>query len=508
MQAGATAIGMFGSLFYALLFHYTDVVTTFCGGTNPVNWFPSFSSVIGNRFPELLIWRVGMLMLLPFRFWEVVLYHWLFTKKQHHYQKAVIPKYLGFTAAQREEEDEYQNQSLLPNNTQQTRQNTAVSDIELNTLENNIDHLQVNPLMLKNTSSGNFNQSNNNNNHNNNNNNSSGSTSHPHLTNRNSPAPGSHSIQLPRDSSNHRISPQQQQQQYQYQPPTVVLKKDINYSIQDVSCAQWLISSFHSITLAFEYVGLVALTFVSSKEQFIIHEIGFVLYLVCSHVHILTNFYLTHHTWSLYGKVNMFQWAKLGLYLINLFMLYCLYYFYTRHNAFCEDGIYSWFGLSEYTLVTTNSLNHIIKSLQYTWEGRLSFALQVPTLALADQDHHVVQKNRELFHNKYYNTEGYFLDNYVNQHADEMLAVARGEDRYPRKYQHNNNNKNNNNNMNNRYGYGHDTDESDTDSDGLGHHYHSQHNIINSSSSSFALQASEEHGKIKSPSYHDNLDIL
>lgn len=304
---------MLGSLIYALLFDYKHVLVTHC---HVEQFFPSFSSVIGNRFPELFIWRLGMLILLPLRFLDCWVYHWWATNQQSYYQPASEYK------VRVESTPPLQNSpNSSPNNSMSAFEMQAFGEAE-----------KFQKTTLRYSPSGA----------------NSGQTS---------------------NANNAKQKPH-----VEYHPQVYIAQK-----YQPVSWGRYLLSLAHSATMFVEYVGLTMLSFVSSQENFLMHELGFVLYLGFGQLHCICNFFLCLQQWKLRGAPFYMQIAKCVCWAINLGAIFAAKYFYTRHNAFCEPNIYSYFGISEYTLVTFNIIMHNLRLIEGSWLGTVSFTFYFPS---------------------------------------------------------------------------------------------------------------------------------
>ncbi|XP_016134142.1 post-GPI attachment to proteins factor 2-like isoform X1 [Sinocyclocheilus grahami] len=110
-----------------------------------------------------------------------------------------------------------------------------------------------------------------------------------------------------------------------------------------------------------ENVGLLLLTYVSSNETYSVHKSGFVLFIGSSLFHMMC----TCKLWSLIAKYSLsaeemmsYRW-KLRLFLFNGFFGLFAAYFYKRHNAHCEAGIYTFFAFCEYLVVLSNMAFHM-----------------------------------------------------------------------------------------------------------------------------------------------------
>ncbi|XP_076058156.1 acyltransferase PGAP2-like isoform X2 [Oratosquilla oratoria] len=140
-----------------------------------------------------------------------------------------------------------------------------------------------------------------------------------------------------------------------------------------------------------ENLALLGLSFVSSKENYDLHKVFFVVFMVCSECYMLLTFLLlrdqkfrlTSHLerqafnikgWRK-GVANLMKRPCCGcavscntapdprkwrnLMKANIVSFFVALYFFYRHNTYCEPGMYSVFAFLEYLVVLTNMAFHM-----------------------------------------------------------------------------------------------------------------------------------------------------
>ncbi|XP_028401382.1 post-GPI attachment to proteins factor 2-like isoform X2 [Dendronephthya gigantea] len=121
-----------------------------------------------------------------------------------------------------------------------------------------------------------------------------------------------------------------------------------------------ILNGLNSLLTILEILALLVLTYVSSRENFGIHENAFISFMVCSMCYMLTTcilFKWTSKDPMTNEEVKSFK-RKIYLMITNYSSFALAVYFYFRHNWYCEPGIYSYFALCEYVTVLTNIWFH------------------------------------------------------------------------------------------------------------------------------------------------------
>lgn len=123
---------------------------------------------------------------------------------------------------------------------------------------------------------------------------------------------------------------------------------------------QWLASVIFILQVT-EVLSLLGLTFVSSSENFYIHELCFIAFMVSA----LSNMLLLYLVIKNGCKQKLSALDRLSLKckflcgIINISSFFLAVYFYFRHNWYCEPYVYTFFALFEYIVVVTNMGYHM-----------------------------------------------------------------------------------------------------------------------------------------------------
>lgn len=118
----------------------------------------------------------------------------------------------------------------------------------------------------------------------------------------------------------------------------------------------WLCGGLH---LA-ENMALMTLTYVSSSENYRIHETSFYCFVIFALSYMLLTLYMFHHSGrrrTSTGGERSFQY-KFLLFIGSVLSLVFAGYFFYRHNTYCEPGVYTLFAGCEYMVVLANIAFH------------------------------------------------------------------------------------------------------------------------------------------------------
>jgi len=112
-----------------------------------------------------------------------------------------------------------------------------------------------------------------------------------------------------------------------------------------------------------EIGALVGLSFISSTDNYEIHKFCFATFMFCATLHMLSMCLLygpglksIHFSLDKHEQKSF--WLKKTLTVLNISSFVFALYFFYRHNTYCEDGVYSLFGLCEILVVLTNVAFH------------------------------------------------------------------------------------------------------------------------------------------------------
>nr|XP_022321214.1 post-GPI attachment to proteins factor 2-like [Crassostrea virginica] len=120
-----------------------------------------------------------------------------------------------------------------------------------------------------------------------------------------------------------------------------------------------------------ENSALVILTYVSSTDNYAVHENMFIAFMVCSEVYMLLSCILFKWSHTSNGRImtkpelRSYQYKK-RLFVFNVSMFLMAVYLFFRHDWYCETGVYSLFALCEYLVVFSNIAFHYTAKFDFS----------------------------------------------------------------------------------------------------------------------------------------------
>ncbi|KAL9973905.1 hypothetical protein ACROYT_G020413 [Oculina patagonica] len=122
----------------------------------------------------------------------------------------------------------------------------------------------------------------------------------------------------------------------------------------------WPLNLLNCILQVVENGALLTLTYISSTDNFDVHEASFIVFMVCAMLYMLLSCILS---WSTANKpMNTEEFTLFRRKIFTMFFNYCSFglavYFFFRHNWYCEPGMYTLFALAEYFTIVSNIAFH------------------------------------------------------------------------------------------------------------------------------------------------------
>ncbi|KAK7097376.1 post-GPI attachment to proteins factor 2-like isoform X2 [Littorina saxatilis] len=119
------------------------------------------------------------------------------------------------------------------------------------------------------------------------------------------------------------------------------------------------VAAVNSLLHLIEVLSLVFLSMISSSENGKMHEFLFISFMVTALTYMLLTIILMRWGRCGHGRIPSLQEAtslryKTILFLFNLSVFAVAVYFFYRHNAYCEPGVYTAFAFFEYLTVVSN----------------------------------------------------------------------------------------------------------------------------------------------------------
>ncbi|XP_046388823.1 post-GPI attachment to proteins factor 2-like [Ischnura elegans] len=110
-----------------------------------------------------------------------------------------------------------------------------------------------------------------------------------------------------------------------------------------------------------ENLALIGLTFISSADNYAIHEKCFITFMVTSEVYMSLTCYLLRSARNIppSNVESLSLRMKWKLVAVNVISFLAAAYLFVRHNMYCEPWVYSAFAFCEYIVVLTNMAFHM-----------------------------------------------------------------------------------------------------------------------------------------------------
>lgn len=126
---------------------------------------------------------------------------------------------------------------------------------------------------------------------------------------------------------------------------------------------------------------LLAVSCISNKENYPLHEKLFIVFMVASIAHMV--FGTVAFKWSRHKGMNeterkSYFWKKVTLAWISLSTVALLYFFF-QHRFHCKPGAFSWFSVFEYMIAYANMGYHITGLYEFKDKSLLGADLQTST---------------------------------------------------------------------------------------------------------------------------------
>jgi len=110
------------------------------------------------------------------------------------------------------------------------------------------------------------------------------------------------------------------------------------------------------------------LSFVTSSDVFIIHEVFFITFMITSMMSMMLTMFHLYRSCGYQVRTRYERTAIQCKTVLakSIIISACLaLYFYWRHNEYCEDFVYSFFAISEYSIVLCNMVYHWLASYDF-----------------------------------------------------------------------------------------------------------------------------------------------
>ena len=108
-----------------------------------------------------------------------------------------------------------------------------------------------------------------------------------------------------------------------------------------------------------EILSLLTLSLVPSSEIFLLHAAAFLVFILTSLLSMtMVTYYMKGTSWNRKLKKNIVT--------ISWLSVFMAFYFYHRHNEYCEPYIYTGFAMCEYLVVGSNMVWHSLIVSQFS----------------------------------------------------------------------------------------------------------------------------------------------
>lgn len=115
-----------------------------------------------------------------------------------------------------------------------------------------------------------------------------------------------------------------------------------------------------------ENLLLYILTMVSSNDDHLIHVLAFAFFMLFAHISMVTHLQVLKHARIRFTEYETKTYNLRKFFGISHFLVFMTaIYLYWRHNQYCEDGVFSVFGMCEFTVIVMNILYHSVELFEF-----------------------------------------------------------------------------------------------------------------------------------------------
>lgn len=165
-------------------------------------------------------------------------------------------------------------------------------------------------------------------------------------------------------------------------PRLYVAKMYFEYYKEIITNENMAMAHFACFLNIFENFALLGLSLWTSAHSYKLHKICFLVFIATSETYMFVSYLLTDEnkrTRRLNIEERSARQLKFYLFVINLIAFVFGGYFFSRHNDYCEPGVYTLFAFFEYTVVLINMGYHMTayyefygRTLTFDWKNGLS----------------------------------------------------------------------------------------------------------------------------------------